>query len=155
MVQQVVWQGPHFPWLCVIMSSSQSGVYSSHIHSVTYCCFLGVFQEMTLMKTSLLWISLGECGEACSLMLLKPMELVISAVMASERCIPCHRCYLHRQSGPESGPEEGFSITLSAARLPQVRAEACISLQASWEWSKVWTVRTIFGELNVQLRNES
>ena len=28
---------------------------------------------------------------------------------------------------------------LSAARLPQVRAEACISLQASWEWSKVWT----------------
>ena len=97
MVQQVVWQGPHFPWLCVIMSSSQSGVYSSHIHSVTYCCFLGVFQEMTLMKTSLLWISLGECGEACSLMLLKPMELVISAVMASERCIPCHRCYLHRQ----------------------------------------------------------
>ena len=44
---------------------------------------------------------------------------------------------------------------LSAARLPQVRAEACISLQASWEWSKVWTVRTIFGELKVQLRNES
>ena len=43
---------------------------------------------------------------------------------------------------------------LSAARLPQVRAEACISLQASWEWSKVWTVRTIFGELKVQLRNE-
>ena len=29
---------------------------------------------------------------------------------------------------------------LSAAHLPQVRAEACISLQASWEWSKVWTV---------------
>ena len=28
-------------------------------------------------------------------------------------------------------------------------------LQASWEWSKVWTVRTIFGELKVQLRNES
>ena len=48
-----------------------------------------------------------------------------------------------------------ISIMLSAARLPQVRAEACISLQASWEWSKVWTVRTIFGELNVQLRNES
>ena len=48
-----------------------------------------------------------------------------------------------------------FSIMLSAARLPQVRAEACISLQASWEWSKVWTVQTIFGELKVQLRNES
>ena len=48
-----------------------------------------------------------------------------------------------------------FPIMLSAARLPQVRAEACISLQARWEWSKVWTVRTIFGELNVQLRNES
>ena len=44
---------------------------------------------------------------------------------------------------------------LSAARLPQVRAEACILLQARWEWSKVWTVRTTFGELNVQLRNES
>ena len=26
------------------------------------------------------------------------------------------------------------SIMLSAARLPQVRAKACISLQASWEW---------------------
>ena len=25
---------------------------------------------------------------------------------------------------------------LSAARLPQVRAEDCISLQAIWEWSK-------------------
>ena len=42
-----------------------------------------------------------------------------------------------------------FWIMLSAARLPQVRAEACTSLQASWEWSKVWTVRTIFGELKV------
>ena len=41
---------------------------------------------------------------------------------------------------------------LSAVRLPQVRAEACISLQASWERSKVWTVRTIFGEIKVQLR---
>ena len=44
---------------------------------------------------------------------------------------------------------------LSAARLPQVRAEACISLQANWERSKVWTVRTMSGELKVQLRNES
>ena len=45
---------------------------------------------------------------------------------------------------------------LSAARLPQVRAEACISLQASWERSKIRrTVRTKFGELKVQLRNDS
>ena len=44
---------------------------------------------------------------------------------------------------------------LSAVHLPQVQAEACISLQASWEWSKVWTVRTIFSELKVQLRNKS
>ena len=45
---------------------------------------------------------------------------------------------------------------LSAARLPQVRAEACISLQAIWEQSKVrQTVQTMFGELKVQLRNES
>ena len=52
--------------------------------------------------------------------------------------------------------EPTFSIMLSAARLPQVRAEACISFQASWEWSKVWTVRTLFGELKVQFkRNES
>ena len=43
---------------------------------------------------------------------------------------------------------------LSAARLPQVRAEACIS--ANWERNKVRrTVRTMFGELKVQLRNES
>ena len=47
-----------------------------------------------------------------------------------------------------------FSIMLSAARLPQVRAEACISLQVSWERSKVRrTVRTMLGELKVQLRN--
>ena len=43
---------------------------------------------------------------------------------------------------------------LSAARLHQVQAEACISLQASWEWIKVWTVQTIFGELKVQLRGD-
>ena len=30
-----------------------------------------------------------------------------------------------------------FSIMLSDARLQQVRAEACILLQASWEWSTV------------------
>ena len=37
-----------------------------------------------------------------------------------------------------------------------VRAEACISLQASWERGKVRrTVRTMFCELKVQLRNES
>ena len=56
---------------------------------------------------------------------------------------------------------------LSAARLPQVRAEACILLQASWERSKVRrtkssvkkriivrrTVRSMFGEQTVaQLR---
>ena len=40
----------------------------------------------------------------------------------------------------------------AAARLPQVRTEACISLQASWEWSKVWTVWTIFGELKVPIK---
>ena len=44
---------------------------------------------------------------------------------------------------------------LPAARLPQVRAEACISLQDIRERSKVWTVRTMFGEVKVQLRNES
>jgi len=48
-----------------------------------------------------------------------------------------------------------FLIMMSAVRLPQVRAEACISLQASWEQSKVWTVQTMFSELKVQLRNES
>ena len=49
-----------------------------------------------------------------------------------------------------------FLTMLSAAHLLQIRAEACISLQASWEWSKVcWTVRTMFGTLKVQLRNES
>ena len=41
---------------------------------------------------------------------------------------------------------------LSAACLPQVWAEACISLRASWERSKVWTVWTMFGELKVQKR---
>ena len=45
---------------------------------------------------------------------------------------------------------------LSAVCLPQVRAEACISLQASWERSKVRrTVRTIFGELKLQETNHS
>ena len=46
-----------------------------------------------------------------------------------------------------------FSIMLSAARLPQVRTEACISLQASWERSKVRrTVRTMFGELKSSVK---
>ena len=45
---------------------------------------------------------------------------------------------------------------LSAARLLHVRAEPCISLQARLERGKVLrTVRTMFGELKVQLRNES
>ena len=48
-----------------------------------------------------------------------------------------------------------FSIMLSAVRLPQVRAKTCISLQTIWERSEVWTVQTMFGELKVQLRNES
>ena len=48
-----------------------------------------------------------------------------------------------------------YIFDLSAVRLLQVWAEACISLQAIWEQTKIWTVWTMFGELKVQLRNES
>ena len=46
-----------------------------------------------------------------------------------------------------------FTLDLRSCCLPQVRAEACISLQSSWERSKVRrSVRTTFGELKVQLK---
>ena len=48
-----------------------------------------------------------------------------------------------------------LSLHFRSCCLPQVWVEACISLQANWERSKVWIVRTMFGELKVQLRNES
>ena len=49
-----------------------------------------------------------------------------------------------------------FSLHFRSCCLPQVWAEACISLQANWEWSKIHrTVWTVFGKWKVHVRNKS